>query len=315
MEKDINGVEVVFLNATGAYEYQRDHSHYIQEQIQQIDVSIVLEQDLSNKSLTEVRQLYLDNLAANTLNWTEKETRNFNELLGKVFNQIVAVNPNVLPDTLYMIKSSGNETIGSGAMYTSAKSLTIPRINTRSAGFGFLEDEVKETLIHELFHIYSNLNKDKRADIYDIVGFYPIELDLGDAQSRIIANPDADFGWAVELTRGEEVIEAVLLTYSTHARWEGKKSTLGLKPAKGYLDYGLFEVVEEGGVYTLKNGLTKLNMNSVEGSFRYKVGNNTDYLWAVEEIIADTYPLIFMGNDSASERDQEIIDSLEEVLR
>jgi hypothetical protein len=315
LNQSIAGVEVVFLDAESAFEYQRDNSRYIQEQIQQIDVSIVLEKDVSDQSLEEVCQLYLDNLQVHTLDWTERETGNFKEHLEEVFATIQSKTPVVLPDTLYLIKTSGKETIGNGAMYTIAKSITLPKINTRTAGLGFVAEEVRSVLTHELFHIYSNTHLDRRAALYDVIGFYPIDLDLGADKKRIIANPDADYSWAIELEREGEPIEAILLTYSKYEKWEGNKSTLGLKAGKGYLDYGLFEVENVDGVYQLKNGLQPLNMDNVEASFRAKIGNNTDYIWAVEEIIADTYPFIFTPKEEASDRDEEILEELERLLR
>ena len=311
----VAGVEVVFLNADGAYTYQKRESRYLREQLQPIDVSIILEEDLSDLDSAAVRQRYLDNLQKNTLDWTERELKNFRELLEETFLEIADRTPKVLPDTLYLIKTTGNETIGKGTMYTSAKSLTIPRMNTRTAGLGFLSDEVEATLQHELFHIYSNQHPEVRPELYALIGFYPIDLDLGELGRQIIANPDADANWAIRLEHNGVSLEAVLLTYSPYPTWEGSKSPLGLKPGKGYLDYGLFEVTPENGVYRLTNGLTELDLNTVEESFRAQIGRNTDYLLAVEEILADTYPLIFDVPEEASVRDREIIEALKERLR
>jgi len=310
----VEGVEIIFLDAESAYEYQANTSEYIHEQIQQIDVSIVLEEDLSDRSLSEVRQLYLDNLKENTLNWTERETENFRGLLQEIFAEMRATTQKVLPDTLYMIKTTGDETIGQGAMYTISKSITIPRMNTSSAGLGFLNNNVKEVLRHEVFHVYTYMHQEARAELYDLVGFYPIDLDLGDYESRVIANPDAGYDWAIELEREGETIEAILLTYSTYERWEGNKSPLRLLAGKGYLGYGLFEVEEIGGTYQLANGLEEIEMDAVEASFRAQIGHNTDYIWAVEEILADTYPLIFESQEGRSERDREILQNLEDLL-
>ncbi|HAA13482.1 MAG TPA: hypothetical protein DCE41_18035 [Cytophagales bacterium] len=310
----IAGVEVIFLNAERAYEYQKNHSRYIQEQIQQIDVSIVLEEDLSDRSLPEIRELYLENLKANTLNWTAREVRSFQDMLGEIFVEIRATTQQVLPDTLYMIKTTGDETIGEGAMYTVSKSITIPRVNTSSAGFGFLENNVKEVLRHELFHIYSNLNQEVRPDLYSIVGFYPIPLDLGGYEKRIIANPDTDYDWAIALDRNGERVEAVLLTYSLYESWEGNKSPLRLLAGKGYLDHGLFEVEATNGIYQLSQGFEEIEMGEVDASFRAQIGHNTDYTWAVEEIIADTYPLLFDSPEGRSMRDLEILQALQDLL-
>ncbi len=196
-----------------------------------------------------------------------------------------------------------------------AKSLTIPKMNTKTAGFGFLADEVKNVLTHELFHIYSNTHIEERENIYETVGFYPIQLNLEAHQQQIIANPDADNNWAIELEKDGETIEAVLLTFSKYEKWIGNKSTLGLKPAKGYLDYGLFEVENNAGVYTLSNGLRKLENEAVESSFREKIGHHTDYTWAVEEIVADTFPLVVKQAEAATGRDKEILTDLGAVLR
>jgi hypothetical protein len=312
----VAGVEVVFLDAESAFTYQRANSSYVAEQLQQIDVSIILEQDLADRSLEEVRELYLENLAANTLDWKVAEVANFEGLLEGLFQRIAERTPAVLPDTLYLIKTTGDETIGKGAMYTSAKSLTIPRMNTRTAGWGFLEDEVKETLAHELFHIYSNRNKPLRSALYEVIGFYPVALDLGAARDQIIANPDADYNWAIELERNGQTLEAVLLTYSPYPRWEGSKSSFGLKPGKGYLDYGLFAVEpDESGTYRLTTGLTELAMEEVEGSLRERIGDHTDYIWAVEEIIADTYPYLLWESELQGERERAIRSRLRALLQ
>lgn len=315
ISKKIRNTQVVFLNASEAFDYQKTNSNYINKQIQQLDVSIVLEKDLSNSSLEDVRKMYLNNLSENTLNWTDKEVLAFTTLLDEVFEEIKSKTPKVLPDTLYMIKTTGNETIGKGAMYTMSKSVSIPKMNTRTAGWGFLAEEVKTTLMHEIFHVYSNTNKAKRVSLYSTLGFYPIDLRIEEVQKQIIANPDADYDWAIELEKDGSTIEAVLLTYSLYEKWEGSKSFTGLAPGKGYLKYGLFEVTPINDYYQLTNGLAPIRMEDVEDSFRSKIGQNTDYIWAVEEIIADTYPLIFEQNESASDTDKQIISHLETLLK
>jgi hypothetical protein len=313
--KILHDTKVVFLNDKDAYDYHKHNSSYIKNQIQQIDLSIILEEDYGAASLSEVRELYLKNLKENTLNWTAKEIENFEPILKDIIREIKTQTPKVLPDTLFMIKTTGKETVSNGAMYTTAKSITIPKVNTRSAGLGFIEDEVKETLIHELFHIYSNLHKSERALLYDIVGFREVALDIGAYKSRIIANPDADYDWAINLELGGETIQAVLLTYSKFERWEGNKSPLGLKPGNGYLTHGLFQVENKNGTYILTNGLNPKEDEETLKAFEHKIGTNTSYTWAVEEIMADTYPLIFNKEKVEGDLNLEIVNRLEQLLQ
>ena len=104
-----NGENIIlFLNKLESSEYMKDADFY-NRMNDYMDASIRLEEDLSSNE-PEINDELIRVLALNqTMNWTYKEISRVSEIVIEAQNKIKHNYPNILSDTLYLIKTSGDE--------------------------------------------------------------------------------------------------------------------------------------------------------------------------------------------------------------
>lgn len=166
-------------------------------------------------------------------------------------------------------------------------------------------------MLHETFHVYSRLNPDKKALLYQRIGFSRLEpLNLGGfLTGRRMTNPDgADCSYAikVENNRGEDAWIAPVVF------WDGK------------LNSGFFELEFRDGWWRVVGGdgfPRPVNLETVKG-FYEQVGRNTDYLIHPDEILAENVVLLvnarFRNHDLAGKAPDEhslrVLHDIERIL-
>lgn len=243
------------------------------------------------------------------------------EIVQEVFNTCQGVAPGIFPDTLVLIKTKGNH-YGNSVYYTRENTIVIPADALASK----LTGAFKSTMYHELFHVYSRLNPEKRARLYELIGFEHIGLDklrLPDSLAiRVLYNPDGvDFAQKISLDMGDGTsMDAIPIIISKH---------LGFKPGKraffSYVDFSLYRIVqnEQGGwdVQTKPDGYTStLNMRELPDFFR-QIKDNTGYIIHPDEVLADNFSFLMSSkNDPSvtakfSEEGQKLILDIKEVLK
>ncbi|MBK9337596.1 MAG: hypothetical protein IPM98_13945 [Lewinellaceae bacterium] len=286
------------------------------------EMSIQMKKPLEpGQTRTDLLPAFLDYLRRDVAAFTPEESVFATEVLQEVFNTCREVAPDIFPDTLVLIKTRGNH-YGKSVYYTRENTIVIPE----DALGGGLRQAFLSTMYHELFHVYSRLNPEKRARLYRLIGFEALGLDqlqLPDSLAlRVLYNPDGvDFAQRIILDMGNgKTIHAVPIIYSKN---------LGFNPGKqaffAYVKFELFEIEKNdlGGwsVRTKADGYSStLSMREVPDFFR-QIRDNTGYIIHPDEVLADNFSFLMLAKkDPAvtakfSEPGKQLIRDVEAVLR
>ncbi len=197
-----------------------------------------------------------------------------------------------LPDRVYLVKTTGHEE--GHAAYTRGSAIFLPRrmLNTLS------DIELQRLLAHELFHVSTRHSPQLARSLYQVIGFeycgkvnYPAEL-----APRKISNPDAPRNdYCINLKLGHENVLATPVLFSRALRYDVEAGG----DFFDYLQLGLLLVKKSGDgkpaqVMYDARGPRLVAINQVSGFFE-KVGHNTQYIIHPEEILADNFSMLVMG--------------------
>jgi len=200
-----------------------------------------------------------------------------------------------LPPKVLVIKTSGREE--GHAAYTRGNAVIFPR--------RFLEGQgppLRKFLAHELFHVATRGNPALATRLYDAVGFRRCgEVAFPENLAPLkITNPDAprndhaiqvkvgtEMAWAMPIlfsrsrydaARGGEFFQYLQLEFLLVDRCDGKEAPKPLRDA---------------------NGPRRAAVNQVSGFFE-QVGSNTQYIIHPEELLADNFAQIVVGEPPRS---------------
>ena len=162
---------IIFLNAENAGNYLLKSTFY-NHCNSYFDASIRMEKDLSSQSAETNKKEYATFLKEQCLNLGENYITKMTELLIHSQNKIKKISPNILRDTVYIVKTTGKEEFN--AYYTNQEAIVIPKKELKFLTFEKRKKEVEATLIHEYLHIYTRYNIKKREELYSLIGFNKI---------------------------------------------------------------------------------------------------------------------------------------------
>jgi hypothetical protein len=228
---------------------------------------------------------YLARSASQVRDWPVEEQAQLKQAFGEVdaFLKKQGIKLN-LPSTIMMIKTAGKEEFEADG-YTRGNRImlcTNPRqpISTH-------------TIAHELFHVYSRFNEQKRNEIYAIFGFKKCDR-MNTAQAiggRMITNPDCPFiEHYITVKVNEKPVDMVLQLYSKNDYDE--KYNLG-----DYANVGLLQVAGNGTkkMPVIKDGKGVFyELDQVPDLFAH-ISTNTSYVLHPEEISAEHFAMWVIG--------------------
>lgn len=264
------------------------------------EMSIQMKQPLvEGKTRAEMLPAYIQFLKGDVSNFSYSESKFTADVITKVYKTCAGVAPDIFPDTVILIKTKGNH-YGDGTYYTREHCIIIPA-NELAAG---KTNPFTTTMFHELFHVYSRLNPEKRAKLYKLIGFEDIGLNklrMPDAlAARVLYNPDGvDFAQKITLTLDDNSrIEAIPVLFANH---EGFKS--GQLAFFAYVEFSLYQIeANKDGTYkvlTQDNGYTStLKMDNLPDFFR-QIKDNTGYIIHPDEVLADNFSFIMVEKNGA----------------
>jgi hypothetical protein len=245
----------------------------------------------TNKAVSE--EEYLAFVGKNAAEWTTDETKSAEGALHKI-QSLLGDWSLAFPATIQMIKTTGAEE--GNAAYTRGSAIMIPK-----SEFAKTQNDLTKLICHELFHILSRQNPQLREELYGIIGFarcddleFPREL-----ANRKITNPDAprnDHVIRLEIEGQKRTAIPVLIS---------KAETYDV--ARGgeffeYLDFQFLIVELEAGSQRPKvvyeNSAPKLIGPRAASGFLEQVGRNTQYVIHPEEILADNFALLILGEQN-----------------
>lgn len=239
--------------------------------------------------------------------WTKEETQVVQSTLDGIQKRLRDL-PISLPATIQLIKTTGAEE--GNAAYTRGTAIIIPKAELTKG-----EKHLGRLFCHELFHVLSRQKPKLREELYAIIGFNECdEIELPpELASRKITNPDAPRNnHFVRLECGGQPCLAVPVLLSTEATYNLKRGGEFFE----YLDFK-FLVVEQGSNPkqlrpVLVNGGPKLVEPKEVSGFFEQIGRNTQYIIHPEEILADNFAILILGDEQVPS--PEILRKMKDVL-
>ena len=245
--------------------------------------------DIQSKSqkIDGTFQDWINLSSSSLLSWNEAEQTKIKSQLHYIDSIIQANHFQFkLPDEIVFIKSTMIHE-GDAEGYTRGKCIVLKDDITN-----LKNEQLRELLVHELFHVISRHDATLRRDLYKIIGFTicsEIEL-TSDLKKIIISNPDAPFHDSyISLKIGELTKDCMMILYAD-------------KPYSGgsffsYLNIGLVELTnKETKEIDLNNGKPIIHeIDKVENFFE-QVGFNTNYVIDPEEVMADNFVYAILNN-------------------
>ncbi|HSJ91439.1 MAG TPA: hypothetical protein VK917_05190 [Ilumatobacter sp.] len=279
------------------------------------------------------REMYLDYVASQVLDWTDAELAQLTEIVSDM-SKVLQRFQFDLPSPIYLVKTTGQEE--AHAAYTrNLDTIVLPANMVASlwvpADFGDPLHEggsqtyLREVVLHECFHLFSKSNVARRTELYEVIGYRMTdEIELPDVpwpdsdsstsmRDLKITNPDTPLiDVVIELVipggdRGPTPVAPVLLASGPY---QGG-SFFGL------LGWYFMEVVERDGAWTpqLDAGERPVLHVVEPGSellavYEQAIGHNlTDELFHPDEVLAQNWDLV------AAEPSLELLAKMADLLR
>lgn len=251
---------------------------------------------------------YLEFVGRNVLEWNGAEKQKIKSAFQGIQKTLVAM-ALPFPKKLLIIKTTGKEE--GGAAYTRANAIVLPQADLEAS-----VARIQKTICHELFHIMSRANPDLREKLYAAIGFekcnevaFPLVL-----KSRKITNPDAPRNdHCIRVVVGDKEQWAIPILFSSAEKYD-------MDRGGEFFDYLQFQflLVERSNdgstVRPIFDGqMPKLvGIQQVSGFFE-QVGRNTGYIIHPEEILADNFALLVLGQRELPS--PEIIEKIHAILK
>lgn len=317
-----DGKEVFLLNAAqGAEAILDDRGEPFFSVLTTLDMSVRMGTALDPRDYEKNKDRFTQFLKSNVRDWTPKEQKSFLEILKEAHRAASAIAPELIPKKWIFIKTTGAEE--GGAFYTRGSAIVVPQENLNNLLTHERPGDLVRDMIHESFHLFSRNHPEKRARLYQAVGFTRMgSLVLGSQLSRRrLTNPDApDFAHGITLRNAKgEPFRAILLTYSKVPEFTDELSGLF-----SYVTIGLFEVRLEGNQWKVatdpRGDPHSLNPETARGFFE-QIGRNTPYIIHPEEILADNVAILALTRlhpELANPTDvpnPELLNKIEAILK
>ena len=226
---------------------------------------------------------YLAYAAQQAQAWSEEEINQLRSAIDSAEKRIQALGLNLdLPSEIVLVRSSMQEE-GGAAGYTRQNFIVLGELSNVPVEYLFL---------HELFHVYSRFNPEKRDALYATIGFQKTnEISLPPSlEENKISNPDAPvLDHVIALTIDGKPQEAVFFLYADRDYQGGSFFD--------YLNKRLLLVEKKGDDYQvlLQDGQPILRPYEDASDLRDKIGRNTSYDIDPEEVMADHFTLLILG--------------------
>lgn len=250
---------------------------------------------------------FCNRIASEALAWDPGEIVKITNIIDSIKGKLQPLKLD-LPERIFLIKTTGNEE--GHAAYTRGQSIFLPQKYV-----DYDSNRLEQTLIHELFHVYSRANREKRDQLYRIIGFsrcpplqYPNEL-----RDLKITNPDTTDDHYITVRHQGKTIPVIPVLYANRPY-----DAAGGLDFFAYMSFGLLAVkISKNDCTALfrngtlfRNGITLIPPNP---SYLEQIGQNTNYIINPEEILADNFVLLV--NQEQKVKSPFVIAGMMRVLR
>ncbi len=250
---------------------------------------------------------FLEFVGRSVLDWTEAEKGSLTSTLERL-QMLFARLALAWPKAIYFIKTTGREE--GGAAYTRDHALILPQ-NMLTPN----RPPSPRLIAHELFHILSRGNPGLRDRLYQTIGFVKCnEIELPETlRNRKITNPDApanDHCIRVQVAGAD--VWAVPIIFSRIDRYDVQQG----RDFFSYMQSQLLLIDRADNSPNAKPLYTGSQPRLVDFSevrgFYEQIGRNTEYIIHPEEILADNFAMLVMGDPDVPS--PEVLKKLQDVL-
>lgn len=287
-----------------------------------VEMSIQMKQPIQpNQDRDQMRDQYRAFLKSDVENFSPQESQFVEKVMREVYKTCESLTPGLYPDTLLLIKTKGRH-YGDGVYYTRDNCIIIPADALRARN----HQAFTSTMFHELFHVYSRLNPEKRRALYRLIGFESIglkNLKLPETLApRVLYNPDGvDFAQKINLKLADgKTISAVPVIYANHAGYTAQQPEFF-----DYLQFNLYPIELQPDsswlLVTKADGLTSsLNISNLPDFYR-QIKDNTGYIIHPDEVLADNFAFLLQSKNNAavtakfSPGGKQLIADMEKILK
>lgn len=296
------------------------------EDITDLDMAIQAKiTDHTKISRAEISSTYKTFMQDDVTNFTAEEKVLLTEIWKEIHTFTSTLNNNIFPEKINLIKSH-ERPYGTGTFYTRENCIVIPYGSFKTMD----RSSMYNVMLHELFHVYSRLNNDKRLAIYNLIGFKPFDEKVfrmkDSLQKRVLLNPDGVKKYYITLKMDDGQYRD-FMPIITAKSWE-------YTPAKKlffqYLQFDLYEVQRTMGsapgmgwvkVLSDSDGSAGYDVNNNElPDFFRQIKDNTNYIIHPDEVMADNFMILIQGlkdkavYDALSVEGRKLQDDLKEVI-
>lgn len=315
--------KIIVLDSTAAaLAITTDEQEHFFEKITPLDMSLQLQKPyLAGISRDSILQDYRRFLQEDVTHFSSDEVQWLNTIFNDIRTWCNQISPTLFPSAIQLIKTQGRH-YGDGVYYTRENSIIIPQNELRLANL----EGLREVLVHEVFHIYSRLNPEKRKALYQLIGFQKLNGNLllpSPIQSRLLLNPDGiDFAYFIRLAQqpGDTLLAVPIITANAPTLIPTRKNyfyyiNFNVYPIQKELDNNYFVIASTEGV-------SPLSVNE-QGDFFKQIKDNTMYIIHPDEILADNFKFLVLAQSGEekynlnrfSREGQQLLQQMAAVLK
>ncbi len=305
--------DFIFMDKiAGAKVMVKDEMEGFFDKITKTDMEIQMKETFEG-SREALFPLYKKHIQESVLEFSNEEKKVIGKIMAEAKALCDSIDPKIFPGPIWLLKTNGNH-YGAGAYYTRENGIIIPEDKLPP------EEDFMFTMLHEIFHIYSRINPEKKKELYERIGFKkinPPEIPKT-LSEKILLNPDGiDFNYAISITENEETYRAIPIIYAQSKYQKGKNAFFS------YLKFELFRLAEKNGnvsVVINPNGSSTIDLKKLS-SFFLQIGDNTDYIIHPDEVLADNFAILALSyKDSGdsrklSESGKKLQDDIKNILK
>ncbi len=306
---------------TAATRITQDTKEGFFQKVNKTDLRIQLKlQETDNTTKDDLLVAYKKLLENNCATFNESEQKYVLQTLATAKQLADKINPAFCRNPIQLIKYTGDN-YGKGTYYTRENRIILPADKLKEKNrnpTAFLE-----TMLHEIFHIYSRYHQAERERLYRLIGFEPVTGDIKmpiDLNQRLLINPDGmNINYAINLTDEQaRTFKAIPIIYSMNLGHNPKKTTF-----LNHLSFDLFEIEPQERNWKVKTNETKYlsSIFSLKNTgFHEQIGSNTDYVIHPDEVLADNFALLALSKKDPSSLEElskegvELLNKIETIL-
>jgi DNA-directed RNA polymerase subunit L len=300
----------------------KDTIEHFFDQINKLDMSIQLKRKLNPSTEREALLAdYKSALQKDVLNFSPEEISFIKNIFQDIFKDCNSLSKNIFPSEIKLIKMHGDH-YGGGAFYTRENCILIPKAELQNLD----KQSFRKTMLHELFHVYSRLNLQKKQALYSLIGFKSIGgtqlLQISDVlKEKIILNPDGiNYAYVIQLRAEDKTLfNAIPLIISYENDFMEDKPHFF-----DYIKFDLYKIIPPFSrmikVVSTTDGASTINFKN-HPEFFEQITDNTDYIIHPDELMADNFMIAIesQGNlaelDNLSDSGKDLIKKVIEILK